>query len=269
VSLRPALNWFETRPLFGQMIVVTRTRQQASVLSQRLEDLGAGVIEAPTIELAPPASWSTVDAALRSIPTFDWVIFTSANGVSYTRRRMLEIGLDGRAFASTSIAAIGSATADAVREALCLNVDLCPESFVAEALADALEAKGEVKGKRHLLLRAEIARPVLRERLQRGGSIEARDVAVYETRAARSLPPALVESLEAGGVTWITFTSSSTAKNFIELLGPDYAQRLAGVKIASIGPVTTATLEELGLKPTVQAQTFDLDGLVTAIALSS
>jgi uroporphyrinogen III methyltransferase/synthase len=269
VSLRPALNWFESRPLFGQTIVVTRTRQQASALSQRLEDLGAGVIEAPTIELAPPANWSIVDGALRSIPTFDWVIFTSATGVSYTKRRLLEIGLDGRAFASTNIAAIGEATAAAVREALCLKVDLCPANFVAEALADGMEAGGEVKGKRHLLLRAEIARPVLRERLQRGGSIEVRDVAVYETRAARSLPPALMEALDVGTVTWITFTSSSTVKNFIELLGADYERRLAGVKTASIGPITSATLEELGLKPTVQARTFDIDGLVTAIALSS
>src|SRR5439155_16043032 len=116
VTLRDTLNWFETKPLFGQTIVVTRTRQQASDLTRRLEDLGAAVIEAPTIELSPPKDWSDVDASLRRICEFDWVIFTSANGVSFAKRRMLEIGLDARVFAKSKIAAIGDATAAAVRD---------------------------------------------------------------------------------------------------------------------------------------------------------
>src|SRR5439155_5869710 len=163
------------------------------------------------------------------------------------------------------IAAIGDATAAAVRDELCLNVDLCPGSFVAEALAEALDAKRQARGKRHLLLRADIARPILRERLERDGSAEVKDVAIYETRPASSLPPALLEALDAQTVTWITFTSSSTARNFAQLLGPDYAAKLRSVKLASIGPVTTATLNELDLTPTIQADTFKLDGLVAAI----
>ena len=269
VSLRDTLNWFERRPLFGQTVVVTRTRQQASDLSQRLAEFGADVIEAPTIDLRPPDEWSGVDAALAALANYDWVVFTSANGVRFTRQRLLETGRDARAFAGAKIAAIGDATADAVRRELFLNVDLCPESFVAEALADALAARDAVRGRRYLLLRADIARPVLRDRLAAGGAAEVQDVPVYETKPAAALPPALLDALAAGEVTWVTFTSSSTAKNFATLLGPDYAQKLNGVRIASIGPITTTTLRELGLEPTVQAETFNVEGLVDALTASA
>jgi uroporphyrinogen III methyltransferase/synthase len=265
VELRETLNWFERRPLFGQTVVVTRTRQQANGLSEKLTDLGANVIEAPTIELAPPGEWSGVDEALGRIGEYDWVVFTSQNGVSFARQRLAETGRDARAFGNCKIAAIGDATAREVREELFLNVDLCPESFVAEALADELANRGQVKGQRFLLLRADIARPVLRERLQRDGAAEVNDVPIYETRTAASLPQALQSALDAGDVTWATFTSSSTAKNFASLLGPDYAEKLKGVKIASIGPITTATLRELKLEPTVQAETFNVEGLVRAM----
>jgi uroporphyrinogen III methyltransferase/synthase len=269
VSLRPIMNWFERRPLFGQTIVVTRTRQQASALSEKLEELDAAVIEAPTIEIAPPADPAEVDAALRKISSYDWVIFTSASGVELTKRRMLETNRDARAFAGTRIAAIGDATAAAVRDQLFLNVDLVPRSFVAEALADELLLAHEVKGKRLLLLRADIARPVLREKLEQNGAAEVRDVAVYETRPTTSLPQHLLDELAAGRINWVTFTSSSTAKNFSALLGDDYPSKLKNVKLASIGPITTATVKELGLNPTVQADQFDIDGLVDAILRAS
>ncbi|CAN5472963.1 uroporphyrinogen-III C-methyltransferase [soil metagenome] len=265
VSLREKLNWFESRPLFGQTIAVTRTRQQASELSEQLEQLGADVIEAPTIELAPPANWNEVDDVLANGDAFDWIIFTSANGARYTRRRLIELNLDARGFGGAKIAAIGSATANAVRRELCLRVDLCPESFVAEALADELARQGEIAGKRHLLLRADIARPVLRERLEADGSASVRDVSIYETKLVDALPPRLDEGLWARRVDWITFTSSSTAKNLAALLGKNYRERLAGVKLASIGPITSTTLRELGLSPNVEAATFNVDGLVRAI----
>jgi uroporphyrinogen III methyltransferase / synthase len=265
VELRETMNWFERRPLFGQTVVVTRTRQQASDLSERLGALGASVIEAPTIELAPPGEWAQVDEELRRIGTYDWVVFTSRNGVTFARQRLAEHGLDARAFGNAKVAAIGDATARAVRDELFLNVDLCPESFVADALADALARGGHVKGARFLLLRADIARPVLRERLQRDGAAEVRDVAIYETRQAASLPQPLLDALDAGEVTWVTFTSSSTARNFAALLGPDYLDRLRDVQIASIGPITTSTLRELQLEPTVQADTFNIDGLIEAL----
>jgi len=265
VSLRPTMNWFESRPLFGQTIAVTRTRQQASDLSERLTELGANVIEAPTIELSPPGEWSQVDEVIEHIAEYDWVIFTSANGVKFAKQRLLVTGSDARALAGVCVAAVGEATAAAVRDEMCLRVDLCPKEFVAEALADELEKRNEVRGRRFLLLRADIARPVLRERLADGGAVEVRDVSIYETRPATSLPPALVDALAAHEINWITFTSSSTARNLADLVGPDFKTKLAGVKIASIGPVTTRTLREMGLEPTIQAQTYNVDGLVAAM----
>ena len=265
VALRDTLNWFETRPLFGQTIVVTRTRQQASDLSERLVSLGAGVIEAPTIELIVPADFSAVDEVLRSIGAFDWVIFTSQNGVSFARQRLLDLGLDARGFGNAKVAAIGDATARAIRDELFITPDLCPDRFVAEALADALAKRDAIQGKRFLLLRADIARPILRERLQRDGAAEVRDVAIYQTRPAERLPEHLLEALDAGQVSWVTFTSSSTATNFAALLGSDYRTRLKGVKIASIGPITTQTLQHLGLPPTIAADTSNIDGLIEAL----
>jgi uroporphyrinogen III methyltransferase/synthase len=265
VSLRPMMNWFETRPLFGQTIVVTRTRQQASDLSEKLEELGAHVIEAPTIELKPPADWNTVDAAIRDAKNYDWIIFTSANGVQFARRRLDELHLDARAFGSAKVAAIGDATSAAIREHLCLNVDLCPESFVAEALADELIARNEVKGKKYLLLRADIARPILREKLQDAGASAVNDVPIYSTELAAGLPDVLIDALDAGKVHWITFTSSSTARNFATLLGEKYRDRMSSTSLASIGPITTKTLLELGLSAAAQATTYNIDGLIDAI----
>jgi uroporphyrinogen III methyltransferase/synthase len=265
VALRRTMNWFESRPLFGQTVVVTRTRQQASELSEKLADLGARVIEAPTIELQPARDPEVVNAALRELDRYDWVVFTSANGVRFTRERLLALGRDARAFGNARIAAIGDATADAVRRELCLNVDLCPTRFVAEALGEAFAEQKEIAGKRFLLLRADIARPLLRERLSEGGAAEVRDVAIYETKPATSLPPELSEALAEGSVDWVTFTSSSTARNFVELLGKDYVQSHKRVKIASIGPITSQTLRELGLEPAVEARIFDIAGLVAAL----
>ncbi|HLL90851.1 MAG TPA: uroporphyrinogen-III C-methyltransferase [Tepidisphaeraceae bacterium] len=265
VSLRQTMNWFESRPLFGQTVVVTRTRQQASELAERLGELGANVLEAPTIELSEAADQVAIEAALLNEPAWDWVVFTSANGVRFAKRKLFDLGLDARAFGRASVAAIGEATARAVRDELGLRVELCPDSFVGEALADALVEAGEVRGKKFLLLRADIARPLLRERLEQAGAKEVRDLPIYDTRPASELPAEVVEAFDAGRVAWATFTSSSTARNLARLLGGEYKQKLANVKIASVGPVTTKTLQELGLAPTVQAQTFDVAGLVDAI----
>jgi uroporphyrinogen III methyltransferase/synthase len=259
------MNWFESRPLFGQTIVVTRTRQQASDLSDRLTALGADVIEAPTIELAAPADWRPIDDALARAAEYDWVDFTSANGVEFTRRRLFETGRDVRIFGRAKFAAIGDATAAAIREKFAVQPDLCPQRFVAEALADEFARRGEIAGKRFLLLRADIARPILRERLEQGGAARVLDLPVYETKIADALPPSLVDALEAGQVQWVTFTSSSTARNFATLIGPDYREKLQGVRLASIGPITTQTLRDLGLEPTIQADQFNIEGVVSAL----
>jgi len=268
VELRQTLNWFESRPFFGKTVVVTRTRQQSSDLSRALAELGAAVIEAPTIELEPPGEWSEVDEALERIEQYDWVIFTSANGVRFVRQRLLETVRDARAFHGVKIAAIGDATAAAIREQLCLRVDLCPEPFVAEALADALSSAGEIAGRRFLLLRADIARPLLVERLSLGGAAQVSDVSVYHTRAATSLPAAFLAALDAGEVSWITFTSSSTARNLLALLTPAQRERLSSLRLASIGPITSRTLEELGFSPDVQAETYNITGLIRSMLLA-
>jgi uroporphyrinogen III methyltransferase/synthase len=265
VSLRESMNWFESRPLFGQTIVVTRTRQQASDLTDHLLALGADVIEAPTIELTPPADLKPIDDALARAGEFDWIVFTSANGVEYTRRRLLETGKDVRVFGRAKFAAIGDATAAALREKFSITADLCPQRFVAEALADEFAARQEIAGKKFLLLRADIARPILRERLEQGGAARVLDLPVYQTKMAEALPPALLDALDAGEVHWVTFTSSSTAKNFVALLGPDYREKLSNVRIASIGPITTQALRDLGLEPSVQAEQFNIDGLMDAL----
>lgn len=265
VSLRQTMNWFESRPLFGQTVVVTRTRQQASDLSTKLRNLGARVIEAPTIELKPAADVAAVDAALTTMHRYDWVVFTSANGVIAARDRLRALGKDARAFGNAKVATIGEATADAVRRELFLNVDLCPKEFVAEALGEAFAARNEIAGKRFLLLRADIARPLLRERLVEGGAAEARDVALYETHRVPSLPTDLLDALDARDVHWVTFTSSSTVKNFFSLLGDQSLELLRDVKFVSIGPITTQTLRARGYEPAAQAGDYDIDGVVTAL----
>ncbi|HVT88489.1 MAG TPA: uroporphyrinogen-III C-methyltransferase [Tepidisphaeraceae bacterium] len=265
VSLRPILNWFENRPLFGRTIAVTRTRQQVSELAMKLQELGANVIAAPTIQIVPPRSWTAIDRAITQIGGFDWVIFTSANGVEAARQRLDALKLDGRVFGKAKIAAIGDATAAAIRQHLCLKVDLCPDSFVAEALADELAKRAQVKGRRFLLLRADIARPVLREKLQKGGAAQVLDLPIYQTQTVKSLPQALIDALDAGRLDWVTFTSSSTVTNFIQLVGRDYPRKLKNVKLASIGPITTQTMRKNRLNPTIQAATFNVDGMVKAI----
>lgn len=264
VSLRETMNWFERRPLFGQTVVVTRTRQEASELSERLMELGADVIEAPTIEIVPGEAEVVRDALLSARP-YDWIVFTSGNGARFTREGLDALGLDVRIFGGSKVAAIGADTRDAVAEHLSLHADICPDRAVADALADELVATNAVAGKRFLLLRADIARPMLVERLKQAGAAEVRDVAVYETKPAASLPEELLDALSGRRVTWVTFTSSSTARNLATLLGENYREKLTGVKVASIGPITTATLNELGLQLTVQAKTASIEALVESI----
>jgi len=175
------------------------------------------------------------------------------------------MGLDVRSLGNAKIAAIGDATAKAVTEQLCRTVDLCPRRFVAEALADELAEQGAISGNQFLLLRADIARAVLRDRLLAGDARRVDDIAIYETLRATALPAGLDEAIDAKRVQWVTFTSSSTAKNFCDLLGPDYRNRLSGVRLASIGPITSQTIRELGLTPDIEAERYNIDGLVARL----
>ncbi len=207
------MNWFERRPLFGQRILVTRTRQQASDLSAQLTNLGAQVTEVPTIELAPPDDWDAIDQTLQRIPAYDWIVFTSANGVRAAWDRLRHLTFDARHFGASHIAAIGSATAKALHE-IGIYPDLLPEKFVGEELAAALKqhlGDSEIRHQRFLLLRADIARPALKEELEKLGA-QVEDVAIYRTVRPDSLPPDITTAIEHSQFDWVTFTAHRPQK---------------------------------------------------------
>jgi uroporphyrinogen III methyltransferase/synthase len=262
VALRERFAWFEKLPLFGRTVLVTRTREQASQLTERLSQLGAEVLEAPTIAVEPPASYDAVDAALGRLGEFDWLVLTSPNGVASMLDRMQALGMDARALAGTRVAAVGPATAEALQERL-IRADVAPEEGTTEALGVALGEKGSVKGKRVLLARADIATEDLANILRRAGA-GVEEVALYRTVPPASLPPEAVDALKAGRVDWITFTSSSTVENFLKLTAA-LDLKAAQAKIAAIGPVTAKTLQTHGLSPTVVAWPHTIPGLVEAI----
>jgi uroporphyrinogen III methyltransferase/synthase len=245
-------------------------------LAEQLTELGAEVVEAPTIELTPPENWSEIDSAMLAIEStrnanaearamYDWLLFTSPNGVRATRQRLRALKRDARLFSGLKVAAVGRATAEAIEQELCLNVDVCPEAGSAEALADALAATGEIGGRRFLLLRADIARPTLTQRLEQAGASAVMDLAIYRTVPVTQLNADVIERLERGDITWLTFTSSSTARNLMALTPEKLRGALKQIKTASIGEQTTGTLAELGLQTTVQAETASIEALVEAI----
>ena len=259
----PGLDFFVRRPLFGQRIVITRTRQQASALRDRLEELGADVLEAPTIALVPPEDWSQVDDALRHIADYDWLVLTSANGVEAVASRLDALRMDARNLAGVKVAVIGDATAAAAATRLRLRADAIPDNYVAEALADELIKNHGVAGQRMLLLRADIARPALPRLLTEAGAAVT-ELTAYQTKLADALPDPVRDALREGSVDWVTFMSSSTARNMVELLGGE-RDLLKRTKLASIGPITSQTIRALGFEPTVEAATSNMDGLIEAM----
>lgn len=246
--------------LAGQRIVITRSREQADALGAKLSALGAEVIELPTIEIQPAADYGPLDGALGQLDTYDWLIFTSANGVRFFIERLDSSPRDLRALRAR-ICTIGPATKDAV-EALHLKVDLIGTEYVAEGVIEAF-AEYDLAGRRILLPRAAVARDVLPAELaRRGAHVDV--VEAYRTGIPESAGP-LARVLFSGSrkPDWITFTSSSTVQNFVLLAG---AAALDGVRIASIGPVTTAAARKLGLEVSVEAPVYTMDGLVEAIS---
>ena len=261
VRLRDKLNWYERLPLFGQRIVVTRAREQADALAARLEALGAQAIELPTIEIRPPADPAPLDRAIANLATYDWLIFTSATGVHRFVERLDASAADLRKLRAR-ICAIGPATRAAIA-ALHLKVDLMGAEYVAEGLLDAL-ASHDLSGKRILLPRAAVARDVVPAELTRRGA-HVNVVEAYRTVMPEDAPARAAE-ISARKPDWITFTSSSTVQNFVAAAGKS---ALDGVKVASIGPITSNTTRALGIDVTVEAATFTIDGLVDAILRTS
>jgi uroporphyrinogen III methyltransferase/synthase len=260
-GLRDRLRWFEERPLFGQRVLVTRTQQQASALSARLRALGAEAIELPTIRIAPPDDWTPLDSAIADLASYDWIVFTSVNGVGYFRSRLNAAGLDARALHGLRLAAIGPATA-AELAAHGLRADYVPGEYVAEAVAAGL---GDVRGLHVLLPRADIARPALADLLRAGGA-EVVEVSAYRTLQPETAPGELGDLLAR--VTMATFTSSSTVRNLAAMAGSagqDLPQALQQATIACIGPITAQTARDLGLTVDIVAQEYTIDGLIEAL----
>jgi len=264
VKLHEQLAWFDDRPLFGKRIVVTRSRTQASRLRDRLEARGAEVTELPTIEIVPPSSYEELDREIGRLNEFDWVLFTSVNGVDHFSERLAAAGKDSRALADVLLGAIGTATAERIARHG-LRADLVPERHVAEGLLDALKASAAIEGKRFLLPRARVARDVLPEGLRAAGG-DVTVVAAYGTVIPRETDSEALTAVRRADIDMITFASSSTVRNFAELVGPEGVRSLRGrVEVASIGPVTSETIREVGLDVSVEAQTITIDGLVEAI----
>jgi uroporphyrinogen III methyltransferase/synthase len=253
-----------SRPLGGRTVVVTRAAAQAQRFTQLLEAAGARVLEAPAIVIAPPPSWEPLDAALDALDTFTWVIFTSINGVAMVDRRLPARGLAWTALAGRRVAAIGPATADALAEHG-VRADLVPGEYRAEGLLERL--RGAITpADRVLLPRAAQTRDVLVTGLRRLGA-QVTEVPAYATRRGEASTTRLREALAAGAIDAITFTSSSTARNFAELFTETERRSwLSRVTVASIGPVTAATAAEYGLRTDVMPSEYTIPALARALA---
>ncbi len=263
VRLRERLAWYESSPLFGKRIVVTRARRQASELVQCLRSLGGEPLELPTIAVREPEAWESLDRALDQIEAYHWLLFTSANAVESFFGRLRARGRDIRDLKGILLGAIGPGTARSL-ESLCMRVDLTPDEYTAEALLGALARIG-VEGKRILIPRALEAREVLPERLRDLGA--AVDVAVaYQTVPSGLTSEEVRDLFTQGRVDAITFTSSSTVKNFVGIVGQENLQGLLqGVTVACIGPITASTARGLGISPDVVAKQYTIMGLVEAL----
>jgi uroporphyrinogen III methyltransferase/synthase len=260
VALRDHLRWFDRGPLFGLRVLVSRPRDKAGQMAACLRDLGADPVIFPTIAIRPPDSWEPLDAAVEQLSTYDWVIFTSTNGVRFFWDRLEQTGRDARAFAGAHLAAIGPITAQELT-ARGLRPDLVPDQYVAEAI---LEEIGEVRGKRILLPRADIARPALADGLLAAGA-EVDEVAAYRTVPTSATDAQKIrEMLAAGEIDVLTFTSSSTVRNFVAAIEP-LPDLPHDTVVACIGPITAQTAEELGLPVHVSADEHTIDGLLNAL----
>ena len=259
-------------PLAGKTVIITRTRGQSPALVGPLTDLGAHVLAAPTIQVLEPEDCSPLDEALGRVQSYDWLVFTSANGVDAAAQRLGGAGrqLAGQAtgdLAGVRIAAVGSATAAALQARLGRQADLVPPRAVAAALAEELIRQHGIHGQRILLLRADIARAELPERLRQAGA-SVTDVAAYRTQPVEAWPAPAWAALRQGAGDWITFTSASTVRNLVQLLG-DEQHLLKQVRIASIGPITSAAVRELGFDVAAEAEPCDIAGLIDALVAAA
>ena len=263
VNLRKRLNWFETKPLFGRRIVITRARSQASAFTRGIEVLGGEVIEFPTIEILPAKSYDLLDRAIQEIGSYHWIIFTSVNGVKHFLARLQHLKRDIRDLKEIRITAIGPETARAL-ESIYLRADLVPQEYRAEAILQELKPE-EMRGKRVLLPRAAEARDILPKTLREWGA-EVDVVETYRTVAAKSDSLWLRMLLLKRRIDMVTFTSSSTVTHFAGLFRNEVMKELlAGTAVACIGPITQKTVEGMGIRVDVVPQEYTISGLTQAI----
>lgn len=271
VRLRDSLRWFDDpdlRPLWGKRVVVTRAREQASSLSEKLRALGADVLEYPTIQILPTENLETLHHALRHLASYSWMIVTSVNTVPILAKALETLEMDARAFSQTKIAAIGPATATALKHTLGLRADFVPSEAVAEGLLEEWP-EGAMQGKKVLLPRALEARDLLPQKLREFGA-KVDVIPVYQTIAVEQ-PTQLMDDLYKQKIDVITFTASSTVKNFMRALGIEMEgtspikKALENVLFAAIGPITAKTLQEYGFVPSILAEEHTIPGLVCAI----
>lgn len=261
-ALHDKLNWFERRPLFRRTVLVTRSREQASALTAQLAALGAEVIEAPTIRIAPPEDATPLRQAARDAAGFDWIVFTSPNAVEAFFAALDADNRDARALAKCRLCAVGPATATRLA-AHGLRADAMPETFNSAAVGAVLAAAGDLRGQSIIWPRADIAPLDLSQELSARGAAVT-DVVAYRTIAECPEAEEIKDRLARGEIDWLTFTSSSTAKNLVAAVGAA-ALAESGARIASIGPSTSATLRELGLAATVEADPHTPAALVESI----
>ncbi len=262
-TLKEELEWFELRPLLGNGVVVTRAREQASGLITMLRELGACCYEFPTISIRPYEDDTPIRQEIEKISQYDWLIFTSVNGVKHFWASLDDMGLDARVLGGRKVAAIGPATADALA-ARGINPDFVPEQYVAEGVVEGLLQQG-VKGSKVLIPRAKVAREVLPEKLREAGA-EVTILPVYETVLADNDPQEVIQALENDEIQFVTFTSSSTVENFFELIKPEAFRKYRdGVILACIGPVTARTLEGFGFEADIAPEEYTMAGLVDAM----
>ena len=267
VKLRGKLNWFEQRPLFGKRVVVTRTREQASELAHQLTELGADVLEIPTLKIVAPKRQELVAEMMGGLGSYQWMVFTSPNGVTSFFDYFFKAYDDLRSIGGVRIAAVGPATAAKLKE-LHLSVDAMPDKYVAKDISKAIAAKDDLENLRVLLLRAEVANLELPKLLEDEGAI-VDDVAVYQTVPETEDVSGAAARLLEEGADWLTFASSSAVENFHARFPlPELLKKFPALKTASIGPETTKALVALGLQPTVEAKQHTIDGLVKAVQIS-
>ncbi|MBL4903024.1 MAG: uroporphyrinogen-III C-methyltransferase [Desulfocapsa sp.] len=266
VNLRKKIDWFEKRPLFGKRIVVTRTREQASELMAGLEENGGNCIEYSTIKIEPVDSYEVLDEELERLEEYHWILFTSLNGVKYFFERLYARGMDARSMKGPCVAAVGKATADLLLE-YGVRADLLPDVFTGEGLAESLLDQG-VQGRNVLIPRAEKAREILPETL-RGAGAQVTVAPVYKNVAPVGKREQLREELESGKVDMVTFTSSSTVRNFLSMVDAendsDLKRLMHEVTIAAIGPITAKTVTDTGLTVDIQPETYTIPDMVYAI----